>query len=171
MTEEMKKKLETTQRRMMRMIIQTKRKSGKCLATHTSRKSTKSPTTNPTARGQPPRPRRARRKQQQRRQQPLPRRNLKRQSRRRARTEDRQHNESNAQSGRLASNKRNYVVDPQAEPDLSEAKKDDCQTHNELEDELEPWVDKIVRATRKADNLLAPEVSSDRAGKSANKRE
>ena len=31
-------------------------------------------------------------------------------------------------SGRLVSSKRNHFVDPQAEPDLLEAGKDDCQT-------------------------------------------
>ena len=38
------------------------------------------------------------------------------------------HNESNEKSGRLVNSKRNHVVDPQTEPDLLEAGKDDCQT-------------------------------------------
>ena len=66
---------------------------------------------------------RARKKRPRRRQQPLLRWNPRRQSRRRARTVVRLHAESNAQSGRLASNKQNHVVDS---PDL-EAGKDDCQ--------------------------------------------
>ena len=40
-------------------------------------------------------------------------------------------------------------------------------TQDELEDELEPWVDYVVRATHKADDLLAADGSrhgsSDRA--------
>ena len=44
------------------------------------------------------------------------------------RTVVRMRNESNAQSGRLISSKWNHVVDPQAEPDLLEAGKNDCQT-------------------------------------------
>ena len=52
--------------------------------------------------------------------------NRRRQSRRRTGTEG-LHNESNAQSGRLVSSKQNHVADPQAEPDLLEAVKDDCE--------------------------------------------
>ena len=43
-------------------------------------------------------------------------------------SEARLDNESSAQSGRLVSSKRNHVVDAQAEPDLLEAGKEDCQT-------------------------------------------
>ena len=43
--------------------------------------------------------------------------------------------DSNAQSGRLDSSRRNHVVDPQAEPNLLEAGKDDCQTPRRLLDQ------------------------------------
>ena len=136
---EVKKKLQTTQRRMMRMIIQTKRQAGTSYAAAQAA----SASVDVTADAKPHDPyseqgndrtehndqdsndpKRAPRPQQA---QPLLRRNPRRQSRKRARTVGRVHTESNTQSGRLANIKQNHVVDSQAEPDLLEAGKDDCQ--------------------------------------------
>ena len=85
-----------------------------------------------------------------RRQHPLLRRNLRRQSRRRAGTMCRPHNESNAQSGRFVSNKRNHVVYPQAELDSVVFGKDVGQTPRRSLDQaclqLEPRPGKRVEA-------------------------
>ena len=83
MTEEMKKKLQTTQRRMMKMIIQTKTKSGKCHA-----------------------------------------------------------------AAQTSTSKKKAASTQTATPSFDEVPND------ESEDELEPWVDNITRAMRKADDLL-----------------
>ena len=56
-------------------------------------------------------------------------------SRRRAGAVGRLLDDSNARSGRLDSSRRNHVVDPQAEPNLLEAGKDDCQTPRRLLDQ------------------------------------
>ena len=77
------------------------------------------------------------------------RRNLRKTIRRRAGAVGGLQKESNAHSGRLVSRKLNHVVDPQAEPDLLEAGKDDCQTPKTVGPSLCPTGTQLYQPNRK----------------------
>ena len=104
-TEDVKKKLRTTHRRMMRMIIQTK--ENKHMSSSRARLERRR---GRQRRTQLPRFQLGGKKQPRRRQQPLFRRNLRRQSRRRAEIMRGLRNKSNAQSGRLVGRITSWIL-------------------------------------------------------------